>query len=233
MGLPKSDVVKSDVGATRDRILDAAEQVFCDDGYSGASMRRIAEAAEVAQALLHYHFDTKDGLFEAMFARRSGQINARRLAWLDELVAANELTLENLIECLFRPTIEAGYDPERGGSQYSKILAMVSTASDDRSKTLVGKYYDPLAHRFIEALQACLPDLAAPNAVWAYSYAIGTGVTMMARTGRIGRLSGGACKDDDVEEMMRHLVPFICAGIRALAGAGLEPPPRRNFGKAH
>src|SRR5262249_1824395 len=48
---------------SRDAILDAAERLFADSGFDGTSMRSIAEAAGVAQGLLHYHFGTKERLF--------------------------------------------------------------------------------------------------------------------------------------------------------------------------
>ena len=61
-----------------DAILDASEFAFANSGYDGATMREIADRAHVAQGLIHYHFKTKDMLFEAMVARRSGHINDRR-----------------------------------------------------------------------------------------------------------------------------------------------------------
>ena len=44
---------------SRDAILDAAERLFANSGFDGTSMRSIAEAAGVAQALLHYHLDSR------------------------------------------------------------------------------------------------------------------------------------------------------------------------------
>ena len=67
-------------------------------------MRLIAHEAGVAQALLHYHFNTKERLFEAIFARRSTAINAFREERLDKLLAGdNNPTLEDLLDVLFQP----------------------------------------------------------------------------------------------------------------------------------
>ena len=74
---------RSAAGSRFDAILDAAEEVFAASGYDGASMRMIADRAEVAQALIHYHFGTKETLFEKMVARRSNAINDRRGELLD------------------------------------------------------------------------------------------------------------------------------------------------------
>jgi hypothetical protein len=48
-------VTKNSKANSRDAILDAAERLFANSGFD-TSMRSIAEAAGVAQGLLHYHF---------------------------------------------------------------------------------------------------------------------------------------------------------------------------------
>jgi len=50
---------------TRDRIIEAAFSVFADEGYSGASTRRIAAKAGVNPPALQYYFDSKEGLHRA------------------------------------------------------------------------------------------------------------------------------------------------------------------------
>jgi AcrR family transcriptional regulator len=44
------------------RILDAAADAFGEQGFRGASMAAVAEAAGVSKALLHYYFKDKDEL---------------------------------------------------------------------------------------------------------------------------------------------------------------------------
>jgi len=50
---------------TRDRIVEAAYAVFAEEGYVGASTRRIAAAAGVNPPALQYYFDSKEGLHRA------------------------------------------------------------------------------------------------------------------------------------------------------------------------
>lgn len=200
-----------------DAILDASETVFARSGYDGATMREIADLAKVAQGLIHYHFKTKDVLFERMVARRSDQINTRRAELLDGLFQAQaNPALENIVEALFRPTIEAGISQANDGGAFARILVSTANSADRREQELTRKYYDPIAQKYIAALIRIEPGLSHPDAVWAYMFAIGVGMTMMSRTGRAGRLSDGLCDDGDADEMLKKIVPFICAGIRAL-----------------
>jgi len=55
---------------TANRILDAAERVFAREGFSGASTRTIATAANANIGLLTYYFGSKEGLLVAVVARR-------------------------------------------------------------------------------------------------------------------------------------------------------------------
>lgn len=50
----------------RERVLEAARQVFLEQGYGAASMDGIAAAAGVSKATLYAHFDGKEQLFAEM-----------------------------------------------------------------------------------------------------------------------------------------------------------------------
>lgn len=48
---------------TEQAILEAAEEIFLEKGYNGASTTKIAEKAGVTHAMLHYYFRTKEKIF--------------------------------------------------------------------------------------------------------------------------------------------------------------------------
>ena len=53
----------------RRRVLDAAEAVFAERGYAGASTREIAQAAGIGKRMLFYYFPSKDALYRAVLDR--------------------------------------------------------------------------------------------------------------------------------------------------------------------
>jgi AcrR family transcriptional regulator len=57
---------------TEQIILEAAEKVFLDKGYSGAKTTEIAKVAGVNHAMLHYYFRTKENLFNQVFEQKAG-----------------------------------------------------------------------------------------------------------------------------------------------------------------
>jgi TetR/AcrR family acrAB operon transcriptional repressor len=60
---------KEEALETRNRILDAAEDVFHANGVSRTSLAHVAEAANVSRGAIYWHFRNKSDLFDAMCER--------------------------------------------------------------------------------------------------------------------------------------------------------------------
>jgi AcrR family transcriptional regulator len=48
---------------TRDKILDAARELFVNEGYEGVSMRKVAQKIEYSPTAIYVHFQDKEQLF--------------------------------------------------------------------------------------------------------------------------------------------------------------------------
>lgn len=70
----KSAVLTRDAEATKNRILDAAEEEFARGGLLGARTEAIAANTQVTKAMIYYYFEDKEKLYQAVleraFARR-------------------------------------------------------------------------------------------------------------------------------------------------------------------
>jgi AcrR family transcriptional regulator len=51
---------------TRDKILDAARELFISEGYEGVSMRQVAEKIEYSPTAIYLHFADKEELFHEL-----------------------------------------------------------------------------------------------------------------------------------------------------------------------
>lgn len=60
---------RADAAATREAILDAAEQVFLECGVSRSSLEQIARRAGMTRGAIYWHFKDKSDLFNAMLDR--------------------------------------------------------------------------------------------------------------------------------------------------------------------
>lgn len=72
---------------TRQRVLVAAARVFREQGYTAASLRQIADAADMQAGSLYYHFDSKDELAEAVMDRGVTEALKRAKESVDSLPA--------------------------------------------------------------------------------------------------------------------------------------------------
>lgn len=55
---------------TRQRIVDAARELFRTKGQDGVNMRELAEQAGVNKGLIHYYFKTKEAIFREVFGHQ-------------------------------------------------------------------------------------------------------------------------------------------------------------------
>jgi len=85
------NVKTRDPEATRAAILDAAERVFLEHGFSAAPMSRIADEAGVSKGLLHHHFDSKVGLWREVKLRRFKVYSDRQMELIRESEPDSEL----------------------------------------------------------------------------------------------------------------------------------------------
>lgn len=59
---------------TRDKLLEAATRLFSENGMAATSLAKVAAAAGVTSAMVHYYFKTKEQLIEAVGAEKLGPV---------------------------------------------------------------------------------------------------------------------------------------------------------------
>ena len=67
---------KRDTSQKRETILNAAVQVFIEEGFDNASMDRIAERANASKRTVYNHFASKDTLIHAVISKFMGEQQA-------------------------------------------------------------------------------------------------------------------------------------------------------------
>ena len=91
---------KRDAAATRQRILDAARRDFCDAGFEGARIDRIATAAKANVQMIYRYFGGKDDLYLAVLEDTYARIRALERD-LDLAALAPEEGMRRLVEFTF------------------------------------------------------------------------------------------------------------------------------------
>ena len=222
---------KAPVRNGKERILDAAEQLFAQRGFYGVPLRDITRAAGVDVALVGYHFGGKRELFAAVFERRAEVLNRERLELLEEVRRAalpGAAGLEAIINAFTLPLVERSARGGPGWKSYFALIAYVNN-SPEFGPLMMTRHFDPLVERFIAATREALPDCPPRDIYWGYQFLTGALTLTFAETGRIEQLSGGLCRASDLDSVHERLAPYVAAGIRALcARAGPAPRPGKR-----
>ncbi len=197
-------------------ILLRAEELFANFGYHGVSIRDIALAAAVPPALVLYHFQSKELLYQSVFEHRAKTLNEVREARIAPLLARNaKPEVREVLDALVRPWIELRYAP--GGISYARLIAREVSDPSEESRGIISKTLDPIARRFLQVLIGAVPELRATQVHWAYHFLIASLVWLMANTGRIQRLSGARCAVDNPEVVVREIVEFFATALHGLS----------------
>jgi TetR/AcrR family transcriptional regulator len=132
------------IPSTSDRILDAAEDLFAEKGYSATSLGDVADRVGIRSPSLYNHFKNKEALYEAVLERlladfsaplavlESGPVtNERVFCWMETIVRQHHANpnlarllqhaalsggphTNELIDRLFRPLFQSGAKIEGG-----------------------------------------------------------------------------------------------------------------------
>lgn len=130
--------------STSERILDAAEDLFAEKGYSATSLGDVADRVGIRSPSLYNHFKNKEALYEAVLERllvdfsaplaelESGPVtNDRVIHWMETIVRQHHANpnlarllqhaalsggphTNELIDRLFRPLFQPGAKIEGG-----------------------------------------------------------------------------------------------------------------------
>ena len=144
----------------RDRLLNAAEALFAQRGYMGASVRDISSAAGVKLGLSTYHFGNKDALFRSVMERRAGDLCSGLLAALNEAIAAADgrPSLEAILEAYVAPHVDRLASGDIGWRHYMKLGGHTAILEQRADLTEpLRTCYAPVAARYTKALRDALP----------------------------------------------------------------------------
>ena len=200
---------------TLEQILDAAEHLFARNGLHGVTLRDVAQRVGVHTTLLHYYFDDKLSLFEAVFARRAGVTSSRRIDALEryEAEAGDHPTVEGALHAFLDPDFDLYIEGGEPWMNYAGFCARVSNTPEGAA--MMDVHFDPVVLKLVSILKRAMPEVSEEDVFWGYHFVTGSLMSTFARTGRIDRLSGGLCRSDDLVAVKQRMASFMAHGFQS------------------
>lgn len=208
------------------RLLAAAEVIFADYGYEGASIRQICTKAGMNVAAVNYHFGDKERLYiEAV--KRAHMCSAKDMP-IENLASPDTPPLARL-EGFIRGMVASMHAPARPSAM--KLVMREMADPGKAAGTLVDEFIRPLAFHLREILRELLPHLDEHRLLM-------TGFSVIAqclyyRQNRpVSELIFGRAEVEalTVDMVADHVVVFTLSAISALSPSPLgERGDRRNL----
>ena len=173
-----------DKEATRQRLLDAAEQVFAAKGYHGAGVDDIIRASDSSKGGFYFHFPNKQGIFLALVDALVPKLAAavdRAIATESDPIAQLDAALHTVIETFSR---------YRALAKILLVEAVGLGHGFDEKLMRTRGYFAAMIQRYLDRAVAAgaLPPFDTETTAWVWFGAINELVVRWLVTGQPERL---------------------------------------------
>jgi hypothetical protein len=121
-------------------------------------------------------------------------------------------------EVVWHQDRQRGERIDRGSPGWKRYFALIAevTNSPEFGGVLMSRLFDPVVEKLIAAIRRALPGCDDCDLYCAYRFLSSALTLTIAETGRIDKLSSGACRSSELDSVHERLVPYCAAGFRAL-----------------
>ncbi len=214
---------------TRERLLDAAEDLFASHGFDGVSIRDIATAADVNVAAVNYHFHGKDNLYREVLQQVMIGKRDRYLAALQAARDGSPGDLEVAVSAFFRAHFEDTLKTE-GGGNFLKLFVREMHHGRPENAQLIADLLIPMWTDVGRTMLAGQPGVDPAVAQWIVGSLHGQLVHFTMRWHKAHPCTpldhGGPLQaifpmlagdvDTYIDQAVDHITRFSVAGIRAV-----------------
>ena len=192
---------------TRTAILNAAERLYAERGFSDVTLRDIVAEANVNLAAVNYHFGSKDELIAELFVTRSIATNRERLSELKavEDAGGGRAPIESVMRALVGPTLRGCLGPDRQRSTAARFMIRASIEAVPPIRKIRNREISHL-RRFAAAMRRSLPGCSDVDIYWGLHFALAMAHQTIRDSERLDKLSEGLCDLNDVDGIINRVV---------------------------
>ena len=202
--------------ATKTGILNAAEALFAERGYSATSMAEIAAAASVSVATPSYFFGSKAGLYRAVLQRAFEDARDALATGLADVLAREGASLEEKVSA----GVKAYMDFLLERPNFVRLIEWENVEGGRFTEADVG--HNVALSSALEHIAAILPDIPGVDARHLLLSVIALCFFPLAHAATLLRPLGFDPEDPAfVEERQQHVVALLLGGIER--GAKTQP----------
>ena len=204
------------MNSTKEKILNAAEVLFAEQGFSETSMRLITSVAEVNLAAVNYHFGSKKDLIQSVIDRFFIHFSGKVSIAFDDLEHQDDVSMREILDALMIPVIELDQERSHSASNFMRLLGRAYTESQGHLKVFLTEKYGHLQSQFTRLVHKANPDLDRNEVFWRLHFMLGTMVFAMAGQPALSEISEADLNEQvDTKRMIDYLIPFLTASMQS------------------
>jgi len=201
---------------TRQRLLDAAAEVFAATGYRRATIAEICRRAAANIAAVHYHFGDKQGLYAAVFDYAQQRATTEEASTPPEEPSDPEERLRLLVTSFVRRLL----DPRRP-AWIARLMAHELIEPSDVLDRLVRERMRANHEQIARAVRDLLGPDASPETVRLCTLSVISQCVFYRHSAAVvTRLYPEIVPSREIERIAAHVTQFSLAAIRGLADNG-------------
>lgn len=202
---------------TKLKILDAAEELFAENGFSETSLRQITKKAEVNLASVNYHFGSKKELIRAVLERYLKVLVPQIAGELTTLQRkAQAPSMEEVFSVFIGPILSLDQQRKNGTSILLQLLGRGYTDSQGHLRWFFVTHYGDVLNTFVGMVQKANPKLSMSEIFWRLHFSLGSFVFAVSSSAALMDISKVDFNQTvTVEGVIRRIIPFIAAGVGA------------------
>ncbi|QYJ80770.1 TetR/AcrR family transcriptional regulator [Shewanella aegiceratis] len=199
---------------TKTRILDAAEKLFAERGFSETSLRLITSKAEVNLASVNYHFGSKKELIRAVLARYLDRFMPEASDAVVQLKQVSEPSLNEIFSSLVKPLLELNKFKADGTRTFLQLLGRGYIESQGHLRWFITTHYGEHLSEFVKAVAESAPHIPPAEMFWRLHFTLGTVVFTMASADALTEIAEADFNEhNDIEAVIRKVIPYLAAGV--------------------
>ncbi|GAA3531379.1 TetR/AcrR family transcriptional regulator [Zobellella aerophila] len=201
---------------TKQKILDAAEVLFAEQGFNDASLRIITSTADVNLASVNYHFGSKKDLIKAVMDRYLSIFMPNVDEALQRLLKEPDINLHQVFECFVAPLMALTRIKRRGPEIFIQLLGRGYIDNQGFLRWFIVNHYGQVLEHFTQAIRKGAPELSPSDVFWRVHFTLGTVVFTMASSDALRDIAQADFNEEiDVEGLVRKLIPYLASGVGA------------------
>lgn len=201
----------------KQRLLDAGEELFSEQGFDGTSTRQLTQKAECNLAAVNYYFGGKFELYLEVIRRRMGYLRDKRIEMINKVIQSrgDKLTLTELLRAFADSFIEPLVQ-DAGGRRFMRLISWEMLTPKFPKEEFVKEMMNLIMFLMMNTLRRLCPNLSEEKAVQCIISVVAQLLHCIQMGQVLSEVKGQIVTSFTLQQRIDHIVEFSAAAIRGL-----------------